>query len=116
MDAAKADGRWEAAYALPANIQVLPDVLAAIQANPKAHATFRSLNRVNVYAIAYRMHHIKTPARRAQKLLEITAMLARGKAFHPSSRPVRARNATRAGEVVVVSSAQAVRLKGRSPK
>jgi len=116
VDAAKADGRWEAAYASPANIQVPPDVLAAIQANPKAHATFRSLNRVNVYAIAYRMHHIKTPARRAQKLLEITAMLARGKAFHPSSRPARARNATRAGEVVVVSPAQAVRLKGRSPK
>jgi len=65
-------------------MQVPPDVLAAIQANAKALATFRSLNRVNVYAIAYRLHHIKTPARRAEKLEEIVAMLARGKSFHPT--------------------------------
>ena len=86
VDAAKDDGRWDAAYASPANIEVPPDVLAAIQANPRALATFRSLNRLNVYAIAYRMHHIKTATRRAQKLLEITAMLARGKSFHPNKK------------------------------
>ncbi|HEX9296795.1 MAG TPA: YdeI/OmpD-associated family protein [Polyangiaceae bacterium] len=83
VDAAKADGRWDAAYASSSNMQVPPEVLAAIQANPKALATFRSLNRVNVYAIAYRLHHIKTPARRAEKLEEIIAMLARGESFHP---------------------------------
>ena len=88
VDAAKADGRWDAAYASPANTEVPPDVLAAIAANPAALATFRSLNRVNVYAIAYRLHNIKTPARRAQKLAEIIAMLAQGKSFHPN--PVRA--------------------------
>jgi uncharacterized protein YdeI (YjbR/CyaY-like superfamily) len=90
VDAAKADGRWDAAYASPSNIEVPPDVLAAIRANPKALATFQSLNRVNVYAIAYRMHHIKTPARRAQKVEEVTAMLAQGKSFHPNPRPARA--------------------------
>ena len=90
VDAAKADGRWDAAYASPANVQVPPDVLAAIRADPRALATFRSLNRQNVYAIAYRMHHIKTPAGRARKLVEITAMLARGKAFHPNTVPARA--------------------------
>jgi uncharacterized protein YdeI (YjbR/CyaY-like superfamily) len=84
VDAAKADGRWDAAYAGSSSMQVAPDVLAAIQANPKALATFRLLNRVNVYAIAYRLHHIKTPARRAQKVEEIIAMLARGKSFHPT--------------------------------
>jgi uncharacterized protein YdeI (YjbR/CyaY-like superfamily) len=89
VDAAKADGRWDAAYASPSNVQVPPDVLAAIEANPKALATFRSLNRVNVYAIAYRMHHIKTAARRAQKLAQITAMLAQGKSFHPNSPSAR---------------------------
>ena len=83
VDAAKADGRWDAAYASSSNMQVPPEVLAAIQAKPKALATFRSLNRVNVYAIAYRLHHIKTPARRAEKIEEIIAMLARGKSFHP---------------------------------
>ena len=90
VDAAKADGRWDAAYASPGNIQVPPEVLAAIRANPRALATFRSLNRANVYAIAYRMHHIKTPARRAQKLVEIVAMLAKGKSFHPNAQPARA--------------------------
>ena len=64
-------------------------MLAAIAANPAALATFRSLNRVNVYAIAYRMHHIKTPARRAQKLAEIVSMLAKGKSFHPNPAPTR---------------------------
>ena len=90
VDAAKADGRWDAAYASPANVEVPPDVLAAIEANAKALATFRSLNRVNVYSIAYRLHHIKTPARRAQKVWEVTAMLARGETFHPNPRPGRA--------------------------
>jgi uncharacterized protein YdeI (YjbR/CyaY-like superfamily) len=90
VDAAKADGRWDAAYASPANSEVPPDLLAAIRANGKAHATFRSLNRINVYAIAYRMHHIKTPARRAQKLKEIVAMLAKGKSFHPNTASRRA--------------------------
>jgi uncharacterized protein YdeI (YjbR/CyaY-like superfamily) len=90
VDAAKQDGRWDAAYASPANVVVPPVVLAAIESNARALATFRSLNRVNVYAIAYRMHHIKTPARRAQKLVEITAMLAQGKSFYPNTRPARA--------------------------
>src|SRR5258708_25754856 len=44
VDAAKADGRWDAAYASPSNVQVPPAVLAAIQANPRALAMFRSLN------------------------------------------------------------------------
>ncbi len=98
VHAAKADGRWDAAYASSSSMQVPPDVLAAIQANAKALATFRSLNRVNVYAIAYRLHHIKTPARRAEKLEEIVAMLARGKSFHPTgpARPTsRLREDTR---------------------
>jgi uncharacterized protein YdeI (YjbR/CyaY-like superfamily) len=90
VDAAKTDGRWDAAYASPANVQVPTDVLAAIRANPSALATFRSLNRANVYAIAYRLHHVKTPARRAQKVQEVTAMLARGETFHPNPRPGRA--------------------------
>ena len=84
VDAAKSDGRWGAAYASFSKMEVPRDVVAAIQANPKALATFRSLTRVNVYAIAYRMHHIKTPARRAKKLEEIVAMLARGETFHPT--------------------------------
>src|SRR5882724_6111062 len=104
VDAAKGDGRWDAAYASPANVQVPPDVLAAIRANPRALATFRSLNRVNVYAIAYRMHHIKTPARRAQKLVEITAMLARGESFHPNAEPARAAVKKRAKKKVVLAA------------
>jgi uncharacterized protein YdeI (YjbR/CyaY-like superfamily) len=90
VEAAKADGRWDAAYASPGNMGVPPDVLAMIHANPRALATFRSLNRANLYAIAYRIHHIKTPARRAQKIMEITAMLAQGKSFYPNTRPGRA--------------------------
>jgi len=104
VDAAKADRRWDAAYASPSNVRVPPDVLAAIRGNPKALATFRSLNRVNVYAIAYRMHHIKTAARRAQKLVEITAMLARGESFHPNTKPARAAVKKRAKKKVVLAA------------
>jgi uncharacterized protein YdeI (YjbR/CyaY-like superfamily) len=97
VDVAKADGRWDTAYASSRDMQVPPDALAAIQANPKAVATFRLLNRANVYAIAYRLHHIKTPARRARKIEEVIAMLAQGKGFHPNrpSTPADAKKKTK---------------------
>src|ERR1700691_5373191 len=58
---AKADGRWEAAYAGQASIEVPEDLLAALSANPRANAMFEMLTRGNRYAILYRLANVKKP-------------------------------------------------------
>lgn len=88
VDAAKADGRWDEAYASPSKIEVPADLKAAIEAEPKALATFQRLNRQNVYALAYRTFHIKTPAARERRIREYVQMLKRGESIHPN-RPTQ---------------------------
>lgn len=80
IDAAKADGRWEAAYApiRAARADTLPDdLLAAIRKNKKALATFKTLNRQNLFALGYRTNNMKTAAGRAKKIADLVAMLTR---------------------------------------
>src|SRR6266567_8465315 len=55
VERAKADGRWEAAYAGPASIEVPPDLAEALAADPEAQAMFDLLTRQNRYAILYRL-------------------------------------------------------------
>jgi uncharacterized protein YdeI (YjbR/CyaY-like superfamily) len=91
VDAAKADGRWDAAYApmRSASEASLPDDLrAAIQANARARRTFKTLGRQNLFALAFRTNNMKTPAGRAKKIAELVAMLARGETIVPE-RPRR---------------------------
>ena len=86
VDAAKADGRWDAAYApiRSATIATVPDDLrAAIEANPEARRTFRTLGRQNLFALAFRTNNMKTPAGRARKITALVAMLARGETILP---------------------------------
>ncbi|MGH9385159.1 MAG: YdeI/OmpD-associated family protein [Vicinamibacterales bacterium] len=69
MEAAKADGRWDAAYApiRSASKQTIPrDLRAAIEASPKARKTFRTLGRMNLFALAFRTNNMKTPAARGR--------------------------------------------------
>jgi uncharacterized protein YdeI (YjbR/CyaY-like superfamily) len=89
IDAAKADGRWDAAYApiRAATEATIPDDLrAAIDANPRARKTFQTLGRVNLFALAFRTNNMKTPAGRARKITSLVAMLARGETIVPESR------------------------------
>jgi len=86
IDAAKADGRWDAAYApiRAATKDTLPDDLrAAIDANPRARKTFHTLGRMNLFALAFRTNNMKTPAGRAKKIAALVAMLARGETIVP---------------------------------
>src|SRR6478735_1550218 len=86
VDAAKADGRWDAAYAPMRNASAatIPDDLrAAIQANARARKTFKTLGRTNLFALAFRTNNMKTPAGRAKKIAELVAMLARGETIVP---------------------------------
>ena len=89
VDAAKADGRWDAAYApmrgaLDDNFPA--DLRAAIERSSRAHKTFQSLSRQNRYALAFRTNNMKTPAGRARKIAALVAMLARGETPHPQRR------------------------------
>lgn len=91
VDAAKADGRWDAAYApiRSATADTLPDDLrAAIEASPRARRTFQSLGRQNLFALAFRTNNMKTPAGRARKIAQLVAMLERGETIVPE-RPTR---------------------------
>src|SRR3979490_1205785 len=89
VDAAKADGRWDAAYApmRSATAATIPDDLrAAIAASPRARKVFRTLGRQNLFSLAFRTNNMKTPAGRAKKIAALVAMLARGETIHPERR------------------------------
>jgi uncharacterized protein YdeI (YjbR/CyaY-like superfamily) len=89
VDAARADGRWAAAYApmrAATADTVPPDLRAAIEANPRALKTFRTLKRQNLFALAFRTNNMKTPAGRAKKIAALVAMLARGETIIPQGK------------------------------
>jgi uncharacterized protein YdeI (YjbR/CyaY-like superfamily) len=76
VEAAKEDGRWEAAYP-PASAAAVPeDLQRALDANPKAKAFFETLKGTNRYAIIYRVHDAKRPETRARRISEYVALLA----------------------------------------
>ena len=96
VDAAKADGRWDAAYApmRSASEATIPeDLRAAIEANPRARKTFRTLGRRNLFSLAFRTNKMKTPAGRAKKIAALVEMLARGETIIPE----RARRGAKRG-------------------
>jgi uncharacterized protein YdeI (YjbR/CyaY-like superfamily) len=89
VDAAKADGRWEAAYApiRSATEATIPnDLRASIEANPRARRTFRTLGRQNLFALAFRTNNMRTSAGRAKKIATLVAMLERGETIVPERR------------------------------
>ena len=80
---AKADGRWDEAYAPPNRATPDPDLLAALDEKPQARLFFDSLDAANRYAVLYRIHQAKGQEKRAAKIAEMVARLASGEAFHP---------------------------------
>lgn len=91
VDAAKADGRWQAAYAPMRSLDTtsLPDDLrAAIRQSPRAEARLSTLPRSDLFSLCFRTHAMKTPAGRAKKIAELVDKLARGAAIAPE-RPAK---------------------------
>lgn len=80
--AAKADGRWKNAYAPASEMKVPADFLAALENRPKAKEFFDTLNKANVYAIAYRLATAKKPKTRAKRFEQLVDMLNRGEKLH----------------------------------
>jgi uncharacterized protein YdeI (YjbR/CyaY-like superfamily) len=83
VDAAKADGRWESAYASQSKAQPPPDLVRALAANPPARRMFEELDGANRYAVIYRVDEAKKPETRARRIEQYIDMLARGETIHP---------------------------------
>jgi uncharacterized protein YdeI (YjbR/CyaY-like superfamily) len=83
VESARADGRWDAAYAGSRSITVPDDLAAALAANPVAAEFFATLNSVNRFAILYRIGTVKRPETRARKIAQYVEMLAEHKTLHP---------------------------------
>jgi uncharacterized protein YdeI (YjbR/CyaY-like superfamily) len=82
VEAAKADGRWESAYAGPAGATESAEFRAALDANPAASEFYATLNSANRFAFYYRIHSAKKEETRARRIEAFVAMLARGEKFH----------------------------------
>lgn len=83
VEAAKADGRWDRAYAAGSRLETPPQLLAAIEASPKALATYRKLNAQNRFALAFRIYNLKTEAGRHRRIAAFVEMLERGETIYP---------------------------------
>jgi uncharacterized protein YdeI (YjbR/CyaY-like superfamily) len=83
IEAAKQDGRWDAAYSSPKNISVPEDLQAALDKNRKAKAFFATLNSANRYAILFRITTAKRPETRTKRIQQFVEMLERGEKLYP---------------------------------
>jgi uncharacterized protein YdeI (YjbR/CyaY-like superfamily) len=86
IDAAKADGRWDSAYAPIRNASkstIPADLRRAIRAKPKAEKTFATLDRLNLFALAFRTNNMRTPEGRTRKIAQLVATLESGKPIVP---------------------------------
>lgn len=83
VDAARADGRWDAAYASQSKIEVPDDLKKALSKNAAARKAFEGLSSVNRYAMLFRITTVKRAETRERKIREYVEMLARGETIHP---------------------------------
>jgi uncharacterized protein YdeI (YjbR/CyaY-like superfamily) len=83
VEAAKSNGRWEAAYDAPGVAAVPPDFQIALDANPKAKAFFAILERRNSYAVLFRIQTARKAETRARRIKQFVEMLERHQKFHP---------------------------------
>jgi uncharacterized protein YdeI (YjbR/CyaY-like superfamily) len=82
VDAAKADGRWDAAYAGQRTAEVPADLQRELDGNEAAGAFFAALDSANRYAIVYRLEDAKKPETRERRLRKFVGMLERGEKIH----------------------------------
>ncbi|MCO6452860.1 MAG: YdeI/OmpD-associated family protein [Caldilineales bacterium] len=82
IEAAKADGRWEAAYEPQSVAQIPADLQQALDENPNAKAFFEQLDSRNRYAILYRIQEAKRAETRARRIEQFVAMLSEGRTLY----------------------------------
>ncbi|RWG00202.1 YdeI/OmpD-associated family protein [Mesorhizobium sp.] len=86
VEAAKADGRWDRAYGGSKEMTIPTDLQAAIDAEPKAKAMLAKLSAQNRFALAFRVHNMKTEAGRNKKIETFVEMLKRGETIYPQKK------------------------------
>lgn len=82
IELAKTDGRWESAYDSPKNMKVPADFLKELKKNKKAYAFYQTLNKTNIYAIAWRLQTAKKPETREKRFKALLSMLAKENKIH----------------------------------
>ncbi|MGC8518945.1 MAG: YdeI/OmpD-associated family protein [Steroidobacteraceae bacterium] len=82
VEAAKADGRWTNAYDSSATATVPPEFVQELARNAKAKQFYATLNKANLYSIAYRLQTAKRAETKVKRIKMIVEMLARGEKFH----------------------------------
>jgi uncharacterized protein YdeI (YjbR/CyaY-like superfamily) len=82
VEAAQRDGRWDNAYDASSTMEVPEDFLKELKKDKNAYAFFKTLNRANTYAIAWRLQTAKKPETRARRMQTLLAMMRQGKKLH----------------------------------
>ena len=82
MQAARADGRWDQAYEPQSRATVPEDLQRALDQNPAAADFFATLTGARRYAFLYRLHNVRDPDRRAQRIADYIALLADGQTLN----------------------------------
>jgi uncharacterized protein YdeI (YjbR/CyaY-like superfamily) len=86
VDAAKADGRWARAYGGSQDMKIPPALQSAIDASPKAKAMLATLSAQNRFALAFRVHNLKTEAGKQKRIAAFVEMLERGETIYPQGK------------------------------
>jgi uncharacterized protein YdeI (YjbR/CyaY-like superfamily) len=92
VEAARADGRWDLAYAPQRTAVPNDDLRAALDTDPAVRQVFNALDSANRYAVIYRVHQAKTGEKRAAKIAALLDMLRRGETIHPRRRKASAKS------------------------
>ena len=82
VEEAKRDGRWNRAYSPPSTAKLPEDFLEALRKNKEAEAFFKTLNRANIYSVAFRLENAKNEESRSLKIRQMIKMFEKGEKFH----------------------------------
>ena len=83
IEAAKKNGRWEAAYESQRTAEPPADFQAELDRHPQAKAFYATLNSVNRYAIKFRLQSAKKPATRDRRMAHYLELLEKGEKLIP---------------------------------
>lgn len=82
IEAAKADGRWQSAYDSASNAEIPEDFILELSKDAAGYAFFKTLNKANLYAIAWRLQTATKPEIRAKRMKTLLDMLSRKEKLH----------------------------------
>jgi len=82
VEVAKNDGRWDQAYNPPSRTELPKEFLIELSKNKKAYEFFKTLNKTNTFAIAWRIETAKKPETKQKRMVALIKMLSEGKKIH----------------------------------